>query len=51
MIKPLSMPTKQWEEAGEATVVPEERDVEFVSLGAISKQKQLQMSIVPAAVR
>jgi hypothetical protein len=37
MIKTMSMPTKQPEEADEAPVAPEERDVEFTSLGAISK--------------
>jgi hypothetical protein len=37
MIKTMSMPTKQPEEGDEATVAPEERDVEFASLVAISK--------------
>jgi hypothetical protein len=40
MIKTMSMRTKQPEEAEEATVAPEERDVEFASLGAISKSCQ-----------
>jgi hypothetical protein len=37
MIKTMLMPTKQPEEAEEATVAPEERDSELASLAAISK--------------
>jgi hypothetical protein len=37
MIKTVSMPTKQPEEAGEARVTPEERDVEFAAIAEIPK--------------
>jgi hypothetical protein len=37
MIKTMSMPTKQPEEAEEAIVAPEERDVGFASLAEMSK--------------
>jgi hypothetical protein len=37
MIQTMSIPTKQPEEAEEATVAPEERDVGFASLAGVSK--------------
>jgi hypothetical protein len=46
----MSMPTKQPEEVEEATVDPEERDVESASLGAISKSCKSR-SFLPADVK
>jgi hypothetical protein len=44
------MPTKQPEEVDEASVTPEERDVEFASIAAVSKSCRF-VSFLPPYVK